>query len=105
MKARYEQKMISTKHENMIREAAKRQAELQMDDIAIRCQYLVFAAMVDCGISPEKVNEVIDCLGDVKEKYKDYRIEELADYIFYNRLRDAGVNVKPTSHEPAKLHR
>lgn len=78
---------------------AMKLAEKQMDDIAIRAQYVVFVSMLECGLSPKTVNRVLGMLPTVKEKYAHYNIDDLADYVFYQHLTERGVNVKKTSTE------
>lgn len=83
MKAHYDgltcrQKKIIT---DVAARTATRLADQQKEAIAIRSQYLVFVAMLSL----------------VKDKYAHYQEDDLADYVFYQHLRDHGVHVKKTA--------
>lgn len=78
-------------------DTATRLADEQKEAIAIRSQYLIFVAMLECGLSPKTVNRVAAMLSLVKDKYAHYNEDQLADYVFYQHLQDHGVNVKKTS--------
>lgn len=96
MKAHYDgltcrQKKIIT---DVAVRTATRLADQQKEAIAIRSQYLVFVAMLECGLSPKTVNRVAAMLSLVKDKYAHYQEDDLADYVFYQHLQDHGVHVK-----------
>lgn len=78
-------------------DTATRLANEQKEAIAIRSQYLIFVAMLECGLSPKTVNRVAGMLSLVKDKYAHYNEDQLADYVFYQHLQDHGVNVKKTA--------
>ena len=99
MKAHYDgltcrQKKIIT---DVAVRTATRLADQQKEAIAIRSQYLVFVAMLECGLSPKTVNRVAAMLSLVKDKYAHYQEDDLADYVFYQHLQDHGVHVKKTA--------
>ena len=83
MKAHYDgltcrQKKIIT---DVAVRTATRLADQQKEAIAIRSQYLVFVAMLECGLSPKTVNRVAAMLSLVKDKYAHYQEDDLADYV------------------------
>ena len=85
MKAHYDgltcrQKKIIT---DVAVRTATRLADQQKEAIAIRSQYLVFVAMLECGLSPKTVNRVAAMLSLVKDKYAHYQEDDLADYVFF----------------------
>lgn len=93
MKAHYDgltcrQKKIIT---DVAVRTATRLADQQKEAIAIRSQYLVFVAMLECGLSPKTVNRVAAMLSLVKDKYAHYQEDDLADYVFYQHLQDHGL--------------
>ena len=68
-------------------EAADKQAE----DIAARAGYIWCIAALNAGISPRTLNRINKMVPEVAEKYMEYRTDELADYVCYTKLNEAGV--------------
>ena len=92
MKAHYDgltcrQKKIIT---DVAVRTATRLADQQKEAIAIRSQYLVFVAMLECGLSPKTVNRVAAMLSLVKDKYAHYQEDNPTHY-----LESGGLCVLP----------
>ncbi len=83
--------------------AAKKVAAMlidqQAEDITNRVQCMVFAAMLNAGLSVKTVNRVIAELPDVIKSYGEMRKDRMGDYDLIKGLIDRGVNVHMTESE------
>lgn len=83
----------------LAKEAAAQLMDEQAEDITNRAQCMVFASMLNAGLSVKTVNRVIDGLAYVVKGYGEMRKERLADYDLIKGLIDRGVNVHMTENE------
>lgn len=90
---------LTSKQRQLISALAEKEFEEKINDAIVRSHYLMFAAMVEAGLSPRTVNKVADMLVEVSEKYKDYKTDQIADYAFCSRLNAAGIKVPITKKE------
>ena len=71
----------------------------QADDIKTRAECLVYAAMLNVGLSPATVNRVIRQKREVEAGYAKAREDNLGDYALIQGLIDKGVQVTMTREE------
>lgn len=90
---------LTTKEKAAARIAAESVLDAQVEDITNRVQCMVFAAMLNAGLSARTVNRVIDQLPDVIYSYGRLRKEKLADYDMIQGLIARGVKVRMTKEE------
>lgn len=95
MKAHY----LSAKERKAAKVVAEQLMDDQAEDIKKRAECLVYAAMLNAGLSPSTVNRVIAHQREVENGYAKARMDKLGDYALIQGLIDKGVNVTMTRDE------
>lgn len=95
MRAHY----LSAKERRAAKVVASQLMDKQADDIKTRAECLVYAAMLDAGLSPSTVNRVINEQREVENGYAKARKDRLGDYALIQGLIDKGVHVTTTREE------
>ena len=90
---------ISAADRQRMAKICKAEVERQLDDAVTRAQYLWIGSMLAVGLSPKTVARVQDKLPKVTEMFAEYRTDQLADYVFYKKLTQAGCDVRMTKDE------
>lgn len=92
-------KCFTSREKQLAKKAASLMMDAQAEDICARAQGIVYAAMLNAGLSPNTVNRVIRELPHVVQQYGKYRQDGLADYEMFTALQSKGVNVSPPRSE------
>ena len=95
MRARY----LTAKERAAAKRVASELIDRQAEDMQNRAFCLVFAAMLNAGLSVDQVNATIDEMVDVCAGYMEKKADNLADYALIQGLIDRGVNVQMTKEE------
>lgn len=95
MRAHY----LSAKERKAAKVVASQLMDKQANDIKIRSECIVYAAMLNRNIPVEIVNEVIEEQKDVEAGYAKARMDKLGDYALIQGLIDRGVHVTMTKEE------
>lgn len=95
MKARW----LSAKERAAAKVVAEQLMDKQADDIKTRAECLVYASMLNVGLSPATVNKVIQQQKEVEAGYAKAREDNLGDYALIQGLIDKGVHVNMTKEE------
>lgn len=90
---------ITAQQKVIAKKVAEQIIDAQAEDMTNRAQCMVFAAMLNAGLSVKTVNRVIAELPDVIKGYGEARKERLGDYDMIQGLIDRGVNVTMTKNE------
>lgn len=92
-------KCFTAKEKAMAQKALEVMMDQQAADIVRRSQGMVYAAMLNAGLSVRTVNRVIAELPDVVKAYAEMRKDRMADYDLLHGLAERGVNVEMTERE------
>ena len=95
MKAHY----LSARERAAAKVVAEQLMDKQADDIKTRAECLVYASMLNVGLSPATVNRVIRQQKEVEAGYAKAREDNLGDYALIQGLIDKGVHVTMTREE------
>lgn len=84
---------LTSKQRKAAAYVAKAEIERQLEDTALRAQYLWMMCMIRAGLSPRTIERVKKELPEVTAAYAELQTDKLADMALIGTLERRGVTV------------